>query len=335
MTRSAGILLLLCSSVACDGAATPPEQLRDRQAREEVGTGRRAPLGSVALAYEPGQEAPTDRLIAQAQRAVRREPSAFDGYVTLAALYLRRRRETSDASFYIRAEDALRAARELGGEGARTETLRAMLLLDRHRFDEAARAAERVIAAAPSDSTGYLLLGDARLELGDRDGALVAHQTAMDLRPDLRSYERGAHHRRLHGDANGAIELLAMAIDAGSPRDPESIAWCWVQLGEIERERGRDDAAMAAAARAVALVPEYVPAIALEARTLAAKGDHAAAIARMEEVVRRAPSAEDLRALAEWLEASGRGEQARGRRAQAERLAELERRGGERGGDAT
>ena len=328
MTRTAGILVLLAWSVACNDTATPPEQLRDRS-REDEGAGHRAPLGSVALAYEPGQEAPTDRLIAQAQQAVRRDPSVSDAYATLAALYLRRRRETSDASFYIRAEDALRAARELGAGGARIETLRAMLLIDRHRFAEAARVAERVIAASPSDSTGWLLLGDARLELGDREGALEAHQTAMDLRPDLRSYERGAHHRRLHGDADGAIELLAMAIDAGSPRDPESVAWCWVQLGDIERERGRHDEALAAAARARSLVPDYVPALALEARALAAKGTRSEAIARMEDVVRRAPSAEDLRALAEWLDAEGRGEDARARSVQAERLAERER------GDAT
>jgi len=287
-----------------------------------VGAGHRASdPGSVALAYSPGQEAPTDRLIASAMQTVRREPSASEAWTNLAALLLRRRRETSDASLYIHAEDALAAARDRDPGSVRVEILSAMLLLDRHRFAEASRAAERVIGAASADPTGHLLLGDARIETGDYEGAVRAYQHAMDLRPDLRSYERGAHVRWLHGDVDGAIELVALAIDSGSPRDLESIAWCWVELGRIEHARGRNDAALAAAARARGLVPAYLPAVALEARALRALDRRDEAIARLETVVRRAPSTEDLCALAELLEAAGRAEDAARRLAQAERLA--------------
>src|SRR5205085_2499650 len=101
------------------------------------------------------------------------------------------------------------------------------------RFAEARDAARELIASRADDSTGHLVLGDALLELGDFDEAVASYQRAMDLRPDLRAYERAAHARWLTGDVEGSIELYAMATDAGSVRDPESTAWCWTELGDV------------------------------------------------------------------------------------------------------
>lgn len=329
MTNRAAGSLLFALAIACS-PPSPPRDDAERAGAGPHGLSRSmdAASGESALAYRPS-DAPTDRLIARAQEAVRERREDADAWANLSALLIRRRRETSDASLTVRADDAMRAARARDPESTRVLMLEAMIAQDAHAFRAAARAAERLIARAPSDPTGHLLLGDARLELGDVDGAVESYQAAMDLRPDLRSYERGAHVRWLHGDAEGAIELLALAIDAGSPRDPESIAWCWVELARIEHARGRSEVALRAAAEAKRLVPDYVPALAVEARATAALGRTLEAIAILEGVVGRAPSSDDLRTLSEWLASAGREGEARERLAQATRLAAREGRSNE------
>jgi tetratricopeptide (TPR) repeat protein len=146
----------------------------------------------------------------------------------------------------------------------------------------------------------------------------------MNLRPDLRSYNRAAHMKWLLGDVDGAREVMALAIDSGSTRDPESRAWCYVDLGEIDLQRGRTDLALQAADAALLLVPGYVPASSLRARVLQREGRLGEAIALLEDVAGQRTSAEDLLRLAQWHEQAGDREAAGARLAQAERLAELE-----------
>jgi tetratricopeptide (TPR) repeat protein len=282
-----------------------------------------APTAALALAYAPGDGA-TEQLIARAQDAVRADPERIAGYTDLAVVMLRRARETSNAVYRRYAEDALRAARARDEHDPQTLILSAMLLQDQHRFAGAADAAREYIALRPDDSTGHIVLGDALLELGDYDPAMDAYQEAMNLRPDLRSYNRAAHMRWLQGDFDGAKQIMELAIDSGSMRDPEAQAWCFVDLGAMYLHRGQAEQAENAAKRALQLVADYQPALVLEARALARRGDTAAAIERLSAAVDRKPSADDLLRLADWLRAAGRTEDADARLAQAERLAAAE-----------
>lgn len=282
-----------------------------------------APSAAIALAYEPGPE-PTERLIARAQEAVRTDPERVAAYDELAMVLMRRARETSNAVYRRYAEDALRAARARDEHDPRTMILSALLLQDQHRFADAAALARQYIAAAPDDSTGHLVLGDALLELGDYEPAMDSYQDAMNLRPDLRSYNRAAHMRWLQGDFDGAKQIMELAIDSGSMRDPEAQAWCFVDLGAMYLHRGQAQQAQTAAERALALVPDYVPAIVLDARALARRGDRDAAIERLAPAVDRHPTADELLRLADWLHDAGRTDESSARLAQAERLASAE-----------
>ena len=49
----------------------------------------------------------------------------------------------------------------------------------------------------------------------------------IDLKPYYQSYTRAADLRWLKGDLDGAIELTELAIQASSPRDPDSVAWAY------------------------------------------------------------------------------------------------------------
>ncbi|MFO0636398.1 MAG: tetratricopeptide repeat protein [Nannocystaceae bacterium] len=315
----AALLCLLVTLPACDAGTGPTPVAAEPAAASPAAL----PGAALALGYVPG-EGPTERAILAAQQAVREQPEAIDRYTTLATWLLRRARETSDSSYRLYAEDALRAARARDERNPQVLLLSAMVLQDQHRFRGAAALAREYIALRPDDSTGSLVLGDALLELGEYDPAIDAYQQAMNLRPDLRSYNRAAHMRWLLGDADDAREVLVMAIDAGSERDPESRAWCFVDLGEIDLRTGAIDRAEPSARAALSLVPEYWPAQVLLARVLHRRGQVDAAIAQLDAALAHKTTAEDLLRLSDWLEQAGRREDAERRRVQAQALADAE-----------
>lgn len=275
---------------------------------------------ALALGYQPG-DAPSERRIAAAQRFARDQPSA-DRYVDLALALMQRRRETSDAAYLQYAVDAIEAAEPLAGDDHfRVLTVRALIAQDGHRFEDALFMARKLAHLEPSDPVGHLLAGDALLELGRYREAIDAYQKAVDVRPDLRSYNRIGHLRWLHGDFSGAVEMIELALDAGSPRDPEPMAWCYVDLGNMYLEQGDAARALASAKLADKLLADYAPAMVLRARALAMQGQREDAIAQLEAVVKRLPHVADLLVLSEWLDAEGRHDEAQRRLAQAEQLA--------------
>src|SRR5206468_7183344 len=99
-----------------------------------------------------------------------------------------------------------------------------------------------LIRIAPDDPWNFGTLGDSMMELGDYNAAADAYQTMVQLRPDMSSYNRAAYYRFVAGDAAGAIEIMKMAVDAGS-RSPENVAWCLVDLGNMQWKTGQVEAA--------------------------------------------------------------------------------------------
>jgi tetratricopeptide (TPR) repeat protein len=265
-----------------------------------------APLaGERALSYRAG-EGQTDRRIAHAQDLARRAPESIEPYRSLAALFFRAYRETGDAEHLRRADDAATAALERDPNDSLSLSISGLLAMQGHRFEDAAAIADRVLGNDPEDTTALLLRGDAELELGQYDRALEDYQRANDLRPDLRTYNRAAYMRWLHGDSQGSLELLELAIDAASSRDPESAAWCWVDLANVHWHLGNDVQVRVALDNALGLVPDYAPALRLRSKAEARRGDRAAAIATLEQVIARSETVGDLLALADLFEADGR-----------------------------
>ncbi len=271
-----------------------------------------------AMAYAPKAG---EVEIQRAQDAVRAAPDQARAYARLARAFLVRRRETGDPALNGYAQDALLAAQARDPRDPDVMTVAILDLHDRHQFRDARTAARELVRAAPSDATGHLLEGDAALELGDYDGAEQAFQRALDLSLDLRTYSRGAYLRWLHGDVDGALELMDLAIGSAGPKSREPAAWCFVEVGDMLRRRGDLRRADAAAERALALVDGYLPARALQARVRAARGEREAAIAEMQAVADTTHTAEHLLALADMQAAAGRVREAAENLTEAEKLA--------------
>jgi tetratricopeptide (TPR) repeat protein len=322
IVRPTFVLVAALLSIACGNpAASTPTATADAGSAVGASASVNSAGPAAALAYAP-DGSPTGERIAAAQAVLRERPDSVEAHLQLALLLMRRQRESSNAVLMRYAEDVLASARAIAPDHAEVKLLTAMTLQDGHRFRGAAELASEVIAAEPGNATAHLVLADARLELGEHEAAMDSVQAALNLHPDLRSYNRAAHLRWLVGDFDSALAIMELALDSGSPRDPEASAWCFVDLGAMFLHRGDAARALASTDRALALVPEYEPGLVLRARALARADRVPEAIATMQQAVERKPSVEDLLRLAEWHEQQGDEAAAATRRAEAERLAD-------------
>ncbi len=263
---------------------------------------------------------------------------------TLAALrladaLLRQTRVLGHQAPAIRAERVVREllVRDAGPEPGllfqhQARRLLAAALASQHKFPEAIREAERCLQARPDDAMPYGIIGDAKLELGDPVGAFAAFDRMAAIRPDAASYARVALARELSGDVAGAIALMSMAIDATSPNDLEALAWHRAQMGTLLLSSGRRRDAAREFDHAIHLFPGYPPAVEGQARVAQAGGDHARALALLDQLDPGTPTSSALELAAEALQALGRkGEASRkSALAAAVRLAETSARPGAR-----
>ena len=115
--------------------------------------------------------------------------------------------------------------------------LKATIKLSQHQFQEALDLGTEAVKLNPSQAFTYGVLVDANVELGHYDEAVKASDKMVGIRPDLRSYSRVSYLREIHGDVDGAIQAMDMAVKAGYPGFEET-EWCRVQLGKLYEGRG-------------------------------------------------------------------------------------------------
>jgi tetratricopeptide (TPR) repeat protein len=168
---------------------------------------------------------------------------------------------------------------------------------------------------------------DALVELGRYEEAERALQRMVDLKPNLASYARVSYMRELHGDLDGAVDAMRLAVSAGGAT-AENAAYVQTLLGNLELLRGRSAAAESSYRLALTRFPRYAPARAGLARVAVSEGELATAIRRYRALVAMLP-------LPEYVIALGEAELAAGREAAARRdfaLVRIERRLYERSG---
>lgn len=125
--------------------------------------------------------------------------------------------------------------------------------------------------------------------------------------------------RWLLGDVDGAIELGRHAVEAGSPRVPEEMAWTIVQLGNLYLAKGDLDEAQRNFEAALRVFPGYPTALDARGQVKRLRGDVAGAIADATAAVEGATTTEHLIHLGEAQEAASHTAVAAATYAQAER----------------
>lgn len=285
-------------------ATTAPAVARLRTAAEQ------RPLG------------PTDQLIFETQSRIAVNPEDAEGHTLLGTAYLQLARETADPANYAKAEAALDRALELAPDNVEALVGRGSLALSRHEFEAALRLGEQAVAINATIPRVYGLIGDAQVELGRYEEAVVSIQTMVDLRPDLASYSRVSYLRELHGDLDGAIDAMQRAVSAGGGNE-ENTEYVRVQLGNLYFAAGDLAAAERAYAESLAHRADYPYALAGMARVRAAQGDLTEAIDLYERASANIPAPEFVIALGEALEAAGRRDEAADQYALVEAIGQL------------
>ena len=166
------------------------------------------------------------------RRERRQSPWQRDALEQLGYQFVARARAANDPGDYTLAERVATCLEEQQPGDPAALLLRGHALHQLHRFHEA-EAIARTLVTKREFVLDYALLGDALMEQGRLAEAAAAYQKMIDLKPFYQSYTRAAHLRWLTGDLNGAIELTRKAIDAASPRNPESVAWAYTRLGAL------------------------------------------------------------------------------------------------------
>lgn len=301
-------LLLLPLSLACQR----PEATARRSPQDSTPSLALAPLSG------PRSSDPQDQEIARVQAVLRQGPQDADTWARLARAFVLKARSAGQPDLYNQAGDAAQRALQLKPEHPAALEVRQTVLLNAHRFAEARRLAQEILARRPRDVVAWGTLGDSALELGDYQAAAGAYQQMIDLKPDLRSYNRGAWLRWLSGDGDGAVELMtqAAAAGAGEPR-----AFCLTQLGDLHFLRGRYPEARAAYDEALSVHPRNPAALAARGRLSLSTGRTEEALADLSAALTALPLAATRISYIEALWAAKKDSQA------SEELARLKREG--------
>ncbi|MET7352611.1 tetratricopeptide repeat protein [Streptomyces mirabilis] len=244
-----------------------------------------------------------DASITSLQAHLRTQPKDFDSWATLGLAYVEQARTKGDPSRYPQAQQALDRSLKLRPDNESALAGRAALAAARHDFTDALTYADKVLRENPYSERALSSRIDALVELGRYADASKAADLADSRRPGVPVFTRYAYVHELRGDVKTARRVLQQALDTATSRG--DVSYVAAALGQLAWNQGDYDSALKYYARALAADDSYLPALEGRARAQAAKGDQAAAIKGMEQVVERYPLPQPLVELGELYEARG------------------------------
>jgi len=200
----------------------------------------------------------TDNLLAK----LTANPRDHKAALALANAYILEARITGNAAYYDKA--ALNTVENiLATDHQHHEALmlKSLLQLSQHHFAEGLETAQLAEKINANNAFVYGLLVDANIEMGNYEAAVDAADKMVSARPDLRSYSRIAYIREIHGDYNGAINAMQLAVQAGVPAE-EATEWCRSQLGKLYELTGNAENARLQYQLSLAARPGYAHALA-------------------------------------------------------------------------
>lgn len=259
---------------------------------------------------------------------VKSDPDDIVALNKLSNYYLQLHRETADVEYLAQALRAAQSSLKTLPADQNLSGLRALAQAEyeTHDFTSARDHAHELTEYEPRRSFGFQLLGDALSELGDYDKAAAAYKKMEELDPGSVATEtRLAHLAILRGDTalgrKKYLNALTQARAEASP-SPETIAWCYWQLGEVARASGETETSMGFYKDALKVFPNYPHAVEAMALVRTSQGEINEAIALFERLVAQRPDPIDAAILGDLYKVNGRDREAQGQYSAVERLSQ-------------
>lgn len=228
-------LLLVVGFVACQSTESPSDQ--------PVQTQQVPALLDRPAAIQYGVE--WDRIqnaYAQMKKRIQEGEEPLKNKLQLAQLFTMEARTTGEHGHYYPAAqellESILAEKEVPDDiRFLTLTTLAGVQLSQHEFQQALESGSAAIALNDHNAQIHGVMVDAYVELGQYENAVKMADKMVAIRPDIRSYARVSYLREIHGQVDGAIEAMQMAVQAGLPGTEET-AWAALQLGELLERYG-------------------------------------------------------------------------------------------------
>lgn len=194
-------------------------------------------------------------------KAIANNPHDNKSKIQLAQLYIKEARVTGEHGHYYPA--ALAILNNALSDSELTKEMKFLALttkagveLSLHEFADALKTGNEAALLNPNNAQIHGVLVDANVELGNYDKAVKLSDKMISLKPDIRSYSRVSYLREIHGDVEGSIEAMTLAVKAGYPGYEET-AWAMLTLGNIFQEYGQLDNAKQVYSEILDMRPDY------------------------------------------------------------------------------
>lgn len=250
-----------------------------------------------------------DDAIEKIQQRINRGLNVPAWFEHLGWAYIKRATSSFDSSYYAFAQQAATCLQEIQPGNAEASLLNGFVALNMHDFSQAEQNA-RSLTQSRDYWADYALLGDALLERGQLDSAAQAYQKLMYIRPGPQAYARAAELNWRQGKLPAAIEFMQLALTATSPRDKQANAWALTRLAELHLQALHYPLAARHSQQALAVHPDYAPALHVAAKTAMALEEWRQAIVFNQQAIAVQQLPHYLWLQIEALRAAGRHQQA-------------------------
>ena len=250
------------------------------------------------------------------EKRIAEDPDDFIAQTQYGSRCLDELRDTGRMEWLARAETAKRAA----FKGITPEQnpggvlLEGRIALAGHRFADALAAARLYRELQPEKPAGLRVLFDAQFEIGEYDAAAATLALLEKAQPhSVDAASRGMRLAWIHGRVAEAVRAAEECIAVAkvlTPPQPQVLAWCLVQRGELAFRMGDFPTADEHYTAALAVVPRGWSAQEHLAELRAAQERTDEALALLDEVIAATGRPELRQAAGDVAKAAGRAEDA-------------------------
>jgi tetratricopeptide (TPR) repeat protein len=242
------------------------------------------------------------RVLAAGQRADR-QPGSWLNHEGLARAHLSRYRLSGNYDDLVRAGVAVQLGQDAAPKGSGPLLTRAIFQITTHQLNGLSGVLQQMqeFAVAPGadeQAEALAIAGDAEFFSGRYTGAMIRYNEAAAKQDGAGIAIRIGRLHQKTGRPDLAIASFVRAAKIEKSPTPQFLSSMLLQIGVIELERGKWDAASKYFAKADAMFPGFWLIQAHRAQMMAAKGDHAAAQKAYLQILADRPVAEVMDALA-------------------------------------